>query len=209
MLAATLGLGILSVIAAVLITPRKGLWIGGLAALIGLAGIAKGAATQKTVSSLPLIHDITTDTQNPPNFTGTILSERAKVKGVNTLEYKGKKAPVGENSPPALVSALQTKAYPNVRPLVVGGTPDVVFGEALSLAKTMGWTVKDSNVETGLIEATATSFWYGFEDDVVIRIRAAEGGGAIVDVRSVSRVGLSDLGVNAARISTFLQTLAG
>jgi len=209
MLAATLGLGVLSVIAAALITPRKGLWIGGLAAIIALAGIAKGAATQKTVASLPFIHDVSTDTQNPPQFSGVILAERAKVEGVNTLEYIGKKAPTGEGQPPELVSALQTKAYPNVRPLVVGGKPDVVFGEALSLVKSMGWTLKDSNLEAGTIEATAETFWYGFKDDVVIRIQPAEGGGSIVDLRSVSRVGMSDIGANAARVTSFLEKLAG
>lgn len=202
--------GLLSLFATALVIPRKGWWIGILALLVGIAGMAKGAATQKTVASLPFIHDVTTDTQNPPIFTDVILGERGKVEGVNTLEYIGKTAPSGTDmKEKKLVSVLQTAAYPNVRSLVLGDTPDVVFGQALAEAKSMGWKLKSENLEAGTLEATATTFWYGFKDDVSIRIRPAEGGGSIVDVRSVSRVGGSDLGANAARVKAFLGKLSG
>ena len=72
----------------------------------------------------------------------------------------------------------------------------------------MGWKIKEEDVSAGRIDATDTTFWYGFEDDVAIRLRASEGGGTIVDVRSLSRVGMSDLGKNAARITEFLEQLA-
>ena len=68
----------------------------------------------------------------------------------------------------------------------------------------MGWALKSEDVEGGIIEATDTTFWYGFKDDVVIRIRPSEGGGSVLDVRSISRVGGSDIGANAARIRKFL-----
>ena len=61
--------------------------------------------------------------------------------------------------------------------------------------------------ESGRIDATDTTFWYGFKDDITIRLRDSEGGGTIVDVRSLSRVGGSDLGKNAARIGEFLDRL--
>ena len=207
MLFGALAFGVLALIATALVKPRKGWWVGLLAAAIGLAGMAKGAATQKTVASLPFIHDVTTDTQNPPVFTDVILAERANTEGVNTLDYIGKTARTKDGE--ELVSVLQTAAYPNVRSLVLGDKPDVVFGEALIAAKSMGWTLKSENVEAGTIEATAETFWYGFKDDVSIRIRPAEGGGAIVDVRSVSRVGGSDIGANAARVKAFLAKLSG
>jgi uncharacterized protein (DUF1499 family) len=200
-----LGFGVLAIIATAIVTPRKGWWVGALALIVGLAGMAKGAATQKKVAAIPFIHDVTTDTQNPPTFTEVILAERAKVKGVNTLDYIGKK----DKREGKLVSALQSKAYPAVRPLVLEDSPEVVFGEALMIAKSMGWDIKAQDAATGKIEATATTFWYGFEDDVVIRIRPSEGGGAIVDARSVSRVGGSDLGANADRVKAFLAKLGG
>ena len=200
LLFASLIFGVIAILATAFITPRKGWWIGLFAVLVGIGGMAKGAATQKAVAALPFIHDVTTDTQNPPVFTEVILSERAKVDGVNSLDYIGKK----DSRDKKLVSALQTSAYPNVRSLVLGDSSDVVFGQALIAAKSMGWTVKAENVQAGTIEATAETFWYGFKDDVAIRIKPAEGGGSIVDVRSVSRVGGSDLGANADRIKAFL-----
>ena len=74
---------------------------------------------------------------------------------------------------------------------------------AAALAAAQGWEVVDVNPEQGTVEATATTFWFGFKDDVVVRVRP-EGSGSKVDVRSISRVGLSDLGANAARIEAFL-----
>lgn len=210
MLMGTALFGVLALLATALVTPRKGWWIGVLALIVGGAGMMKGAATQKTVASLPFIHDVTTDTENPPVFTDVILAERAKVKGVNTLDYIGKMAPAGAGGKEQkLVSVLQTAAYPNVRSLILGDSPDVVFGQALSAAKSMGWKIKAEDVAAGTIEATAETFWYGFKDDVAIRVKAAEGGGTIVDVRSVSRVGGSDIGANAARVKAFMAKMRG
>ena len=99
-----------------------------------------------------------------------------------------------------------------MRPLILEAAPETAFGSALTAAKSMGWAIKSENAsgssDGGTIEATATSFWYGFEDDIAIRIRPSEGGGSIVDVRSVSRVGGSDLGANAKRVGAFLEKLS-
>lgn len=207
MLFGSVGFGVLAILAAALVKPRKGWWVGLFALAVGLGGMYKGAATQKTVASLPFIHDVTTDTQNPPVFTEVIFGERANTKGVNTLDYIGKTARTKDGK--ELVSVLQIAAYPDVRSLVLGDNPDVVFGKALAAAKSMGWKIKSENVDAGTIEATAETFWYGFKDDVAIRIAPAEGGGSLVDVRSVSRVGGSDIGANAARVRAFLGKLSG
>lgn len=211
LLALSLILAIASFIMAWAVKPRKGLVIAGIAALIPLVGGAKISKARAIGASLPTIHDITTDTQNPPVFGDVILAERSALKRVNSIEYTGKKAPVKAadgTSTEKLVSALQTKAYPQIRPLVLSDQPDTVFGRAQATAKSMGWNIKEEDVATGRIDATDTTFWYGFNDDITIRLRASEGGGTIVDVRSVSRVGRSDLGKNAARITEFLERLA-
>lgn len=202
----TLGMGVLSALAAFFVKPRKGWWVAVLAIILPLAFMVKGASVKKTAQSLPFIHDVSTDTQNPPTFSGVIKTERAAVKGVNTLDYIGKRdKPAGKGG--ELVSVLQVKAYPTLRPLVVGAEPDVAFGQALATVKSMGWKVAYSNPETGQIDATATTFWYGFKDDVTVRIQPSEGGGSLVDVRSISRVGGSDLGANAARVEAFLSKM--
>lgn len=81
-----------------------------------------------------------------------------------------------------------------------------MFSAALATAREMGWTVVDSAADDGRIEAVATTFWFGFNDDVVIRVTES-GSGTRVDMRSVSRVGVSDVGTNAARIRAFLAVL--
>lgn len=198
-------LGLVGLLLSVIIKPRKGHAVSLFALLVGAAGLFHGANVKKTAGSLPFIHDITTDTQDVPSFTSAILSERAKVDGVNTVEYVGKKdKPEG-----TLVSVLQSQAeaYADIRPLILSDAPDVVFGQAKAAVKQMGWKLKSENVDTGTIEATDTTFWYGFKDDVVIRIRPSEGGGTVLDVRSISRVGGSDIGANAARIRKFLKLM--
>ena len=70
----------------------------------------------------------------------------------------------------------------------------------------MGWDLVASDPASGRIEATDTTFWFGFKDDIVIRVAAAPGGSR-VDIRSLSRVGVSDVGTNAARIRKYLTAL--
>ena len=207
--------GLISLGLAFFIKPRKGFAIAALAILVPVIGFVRLGSVQKKVASLPFIHDVTTDTQNVPTFTAAVLAEREKVESVNTVDYIGKKAPTSAKDTDGkpvmkLVSVLQTqtKAYADIRPLILEDGPDVVFGEAKAAVKQMGWDLKSENVNSGIIEATDTTFWYGFKDDVVIRIRPSEGGGSVLDVRSVSRVGGSDIGANAARIRKFLNVMS-
>jgi len=203
--------GLVSLILAFVIKPRKGLIAGVLGVLVAGFAMGKLAATKNAVYvKYPFIHDITTDTQSPPVFGEIVMAERLAIEGVNTTDYAGKTAPIFKDEKPEgekLVSVLQTNAFPEIRPLVLSDTKDVAFGEALATAKSMGWDIKEEDLEAGRIDATDTTFWYGFEDDITIRLRPSEGGGTIVDVRSLSRVGGSDLGKNAARVGKFLERL--
>ena len=195
--------GLLSVILAAAIKPRKGFFTAGLALIIAFGGIGKIVGLKKTVDKLPYIHDVTTNTQDVPVFTDAIMKPRAAVKGVNSADYKGKR----DKRDNKLVSALQTQAYPNISSLILSDEPDVVFGKAEAIINDLGWDIVNSDVEAGIIEATDTTFWYGFKDDVIIRLRPSEGGGTLVDMRSLSRLGASDLGKNAQRIRAFLKKL--
>ncbi len=144
---------------------------------------------------LPLIHDITTDPGDPPRFDGAILRLRAAAP--NSTVYGG-----------ARLAAQQEKAYPWVKPASLPMPPAAAYARALATARAMGWRVVAAEPARNRIEATATTPWWGFKDDVVVRIRAS-GEGSRVDVRSESRVGESDLGVNAARIRSYLARLGG
>jgi uncharacterized protein (DUF1499 family) len=143
----------------------------------------------QTVRSLPFIHDITTDTEEPPVFVA-VLPLRADA--ANPPEYPGEE-----------VAAQQREAYPEVQPLLTALSPAEAFDRAEQVARDLGWEIVVTVPQEGRIEATDTTFWFGFKDDVVIRVRPTADGSR-VDVRSKSRVGRSDVGANAARIEAFL-----
>lgn len=172
---------------------RRGRGWALLALVAGLAGVWVPLHTLYTARGLPLIHDISTDTDHPPEFVAA-LPLRAGAS--NPADYGG-----------APVAALQKRFYPDIKPLTLAQLPAQVFLRALAAVQAMGWEVVDANEREGRIEATATTFWFGFKDDVVVRLTPA-GSGSRIDVRSVSRVGVSDLGVNAQRIRVYLTKLA-
>ncbi len=147
-------------------------------------------------SSVPPVHDITTDTDNPPVF-DAILARRATA--VNKPEYGS-----GDDWPPEKLAAAQKEAYPHIQPLMSDlSVADAVKRSEATLSE-MGLEIVSVDESKGLVEATATTFWFGFKDDVVVRV-AGEGEGSRIDVRSKSRVGQSDIGANAARIAAFLE----
>ncbi len=200
-----LGVSLVSVILAFIVKPRKGWLVGLLCLSVPLAGFALGKKLRAKAGKLPPIHDITTDIQNPPTFSEAITTRRVKSQCSNTLEYIGQT--FGKDK--TLVSAAQVKAYPDIRTLVFTKSSKAVFDMALDAANSMGWEIVTNSKGAGTIEATATSFWYGFTDDVIVRIRPADGGGTLLDIRSISCVGRSDIGVNAARIREFRDKLEG
>ena len=169
--------------------------------LLAVAGIVLGALASgvpanwyRIAKRVPMIHDITTDTENPPIFV-SILALRKDAP--NSAIYGGPE-----------IAAQQHAAYPDIRPLVSDTPPAQAYERARSVAHQMCWKIVDDNPAEGRIEATATTRWFGFKDDVVIRISPSADNGSRVDIRSVSRVGLSDVGTNTQRIRSFLKKFA-
>jgi uncharacterized protein (DUF1499 family) len=115
---------------------------------------------------------------------------------------------VSTTYPGAETAAKQQSGYPDIRPLELGVPPDAAFARALDAAKSTGWEIVASDAARGRIEATATTPWFGFHDDVVIRVTPTPTGSRI-DVRSLSRVGKGDFGTNAKRIRAYLAKLSG
>lgn len=173
---------------------RRGILLALLGLAIGLVTVYVPWQWRRTAQRVPPIHDITTDLENPPAFEA-ILPLRASAP--NLSEYGGDS-----------IAVQQREGYPELGPLVLEAPKAEVFRLALQTAREMGWEIVDSDRDEGRIEATDTTLWFGFKDDVVIRVAGEAGGGTRVDVRSVSRVGRSDVGTNAARIREFLEKLA-
>ncbi len=144
-------------------------------------------------ASVPAIHNITTDTADPPQFTQAIVELRGE--GSNPLDYDAE-----------TLAPQQQVAYPEVKTLTVSAAPAATVGQVVAALQDMGLEIVAVDEAGGVVEATDTTFWFGFKDDVVVRVRPSDAG-SIVDVRSVSRVGLSDLGANAARIMDLLGRL--
>jgi uncharacterized protein (DUF1499 family) len=143
--------------------------------------------------AVPQIHNITTDLDNPPAFVAVVT--RRQGEGINSVAYEGAK-----------IAEQQRRAYPDVVPLTVGLAPNVAFARALDTAQRMGWAIVGSDEAAGRIEASQRSRWMGFTDDIVVRVAPANSGSRI-DLRSSSRYGRSDFGVNAERIRDYLSAL--
>lgn len=189
------GLAAAAVATVMLLLPRTRR--GGFAALLVAFALGLGTAfvpwnALQQARALPPIHDITTDTGRPPEFVA-ILPLRANAP--NPATYGGPD-----------VARAQAGAYPELRTHRMAAAPADAFNRALQAARDMSWEIVAADAAAGRIEATDTTFWFGFKDDVVIRVEA-EGAGSRVDLRSVSRVGVSDVGANARRIRAYLQIL--
>nr|WP_275888452.1 DUF1499 domain-containing protein [Desulfobulbus alkaliphilus] len=141
-------------------------------------------------ANTPPIHDITTDTDMPPRF---VVAETLRGPGDNSTEYPG-----------AVVARQQLAAYRDILPLETDLPPHEAFVIALNLVDQLGWQRTAHDPDQGRIEALDRSLLFGFTDDIVIRITAVDGGSRI-DIRSASRSGVGDLGVNAGRIRDFLR----
>lgn len=161
----------------------------GWSAVIGLIPLITVVAVVGPANfGVPAIHDITTDTENPPQFQ---VAQKERSATENTLEYPGDR-----------VARLQREAYPDLQPLLTPLPFTDAFKRSLTTVEALGWRVLVEDMQAGNIEATEQTQWFGFKDDVVIRI-TSEGDYSRIDIRSVSRVGKSDLGANAARIRRF------
>jgi len=102
----------------------------------------------------------------------------------------------------------QRDAYPDIQPITLAEPPQKAFERALAAAQAMGWEIVARDPAAGRIEAVDTTLWFGFKDDVVVRVAAAPAGGSRIDVRSKSRVGRGDAGTNARRIRGFRERLS-
>ncbi len=169
-----------------------------LAAL--LVGVLAGTVSfgvpwtmQRAAHSVPPIHDITTDMGHPPDFVALAAVRRASPNGA---DYAG-----------GAVAEAQREAYPDILPLAVGAHPPAAYQRCLQAARALGWHVVLADPKALRIEATDTTRFFGFKDDIVIRVTPLEGASR-VDIRSASRVGGSDLGMNAKRIRVFYREMA-
>ena len=164
-----------------------------LAFIGALTAFAIPFQLQRNARALPPIHDLTTDLENPPAFDAVVP---LRVDAPNKLD----------RSPQ--LAEQQRAGYPDLAPMTLPTPMGQTFDRALAAAQKAGWEIVTADKGSGRIEATDTTRWFGFKDDVVVRL-TPWGSGTRVDVRSVSRIGRGDIGTNARRIRKYLQMLQG
>ena len=169
-------------------------WLPLIALCFALVAFVPPVILLEQAKKAPDIHDITTDPFDPPVFNALLPIRKASPNGA---DYGG----------PA-VAKQQQQGYPDIKSLVVKTEPSATVQKAIDAARSLGWEIVSTDAPTGRIEATDTTTWFGFKDDVVVRVRPEAAGGSRIDVRSASRVGSSDVGANAKRVRSFLAKLA-
>src|SRR5262249_13140841 len=171
---------------------RRGFVAAVLAVAVGIAGTWVPLDWFVRAQKMPELNDITTDINNPPAL---VVTNQLRRGAPNPSTYPGASAGV-----------LQRSAYPDIAPVVLPVPPAEAFKRVDKVATAMDWEIVARAPDDGRIEAVAPRDWFGFRDDIVVRIRP-DGAGSRIDIRSKSRVGESDLGVNARRIREFIARL--
>jgi uncharacterized membrane protein YgdD (TMEM256/DUF423 family) len=182
---------------------KAGLMLPNLVAVVAALGFVLFLGSQiRTARTVPAIHDVATNLDDLPQFT------RLKVREDNLESVPDMDRPeLKALAPDARWKAIHREAYGDLKTLRVPMSPEDTIRRAAELARERGWAVAHQDLRGGVLEATDTTFFFRFKDDVVVRARPAPGGGSLVDMRSISRVGGSDVGVNAARVRAFLADL--
>lgn len=193
---AAIAAAVLTVVAALFVRGGhrgRSLAIAAVAVIVAIGVVSVPWRMLRAARALPAIHDITTDTNNPPEF--VVLHDR-RPGALNKVEYGGPD-----------VAAKQHAGYPDITPAILPGvSPSEALSRAAATARELGWTVVAEDTAAGRMESSDRTRWFGFTDDQVVRVTPVPNGSR-VDIRSLSRVGGSDVGTNARRIRKFLATL--
>jgi hypothetical protein len=179
------------------------LMLGNLLALVTALGFVLFVGNLvRTAKSVPAIHDITTNLDQVPQFT------KLKVREDNLESIPDEKKPeLKAMDPESRWKAVHRLHYGDIHTIEVAAPVSETMRRVAGLARDRGWSVAVLDAAGGRMEATETSTFFRFKDDIVVLARPAPGGGSLVDMRSISRVGSSDVGVNAKRVRAFLKDL--
>ena len=182
-----------AMVSAILAKQRRLALAALLAIVLGAAVLSVPLGLYFRATHVPPIYDISTDLDHPPAF---VALRPVRQAASNGADYPGQ-----------ATATLQREGYPAIKPFRLAADRAAVFAAAEQVARDMGWRIVAADPAAGRIEAVTRTFWFGFYDDIVIRISGADDGLTQVDMRSASRVGRSDLGTNARRIAEFLRQL--
>lgn len=185
-------LGLAGLLLAAAVLAKHHAWAAAAVGLLGLVPLAFLATGVVNALRYPPVNDVSTDVTNPPGFEHAVrLPENAG---------RDMAFPVGN-------AAVIRQHYPRLEPLPLDIPPDEAFALALGEAeRRTAWVITRRDPASRQFEGVAETVLFRWRDDFVVRVREAEGG-SLLDMRSKSREGKSDLGANAARIADFLDAV--
>jgi fatty-acyl-CoA synthase len=199
------GIALIGLILSLVVKPRRGSGRALVALLVPALALGFVVSVMSKAKTIPPIHDIATNIQDPPQYSPAVVAARAAIGGGNAVTSMT--APVAMLKGKS-VGEVGQAANPDIQPLSLAVPVADATRIAAEAAKAQGLKAVTADAANGRIEAVAESFWFGFKDDVVIRVRPGPTAAAsVIDVRSTSRVGVSDLGANAKRVRALLAAI--
>jgi uncharacterized protein (DUF1499 family) len=161
--------------------------------VVGLLVILPVLWMMFTGPKVPAINDITTDFDNSPEFTKAVQLNHGRDMKYDRAKYADR----------------QLRGYGPLAPLKLPEPPDEAFQTVQRTAAQMStWTITSTDAASRTLEGYATSGLFHFNDDFVIQVRADAGGGSLVEMRSKSRDGIGDFGVNYKRIKDYFAAVS-
>jgi hypothetical protein len=215
LLIASVVLGVIALVAALTSRPRRGAMAAAAAVAIPALSLAYGYQIRSGSKDIPPIHDVSSNAEDAPRYSARVMRLR-EAAGANPVHppttplgaIEAYQSPRFADQSSRTVAQLGREAYPQLRTLVVRADQPKLFEVLAQEARERGWQIHTNDPAGGSFEATAETFWFGFKDDVAVRVRRARVPGTLlVDARSTSRVGLSDMGTNAARLTDYLEAV--
>jgi len=206
----TIGVSLVALVIQLIKAPRRGVILALVALIASVMMFGRFYTTGQATLSLPPIHDVQTDWANSVAPPASLVALREE-NGWNPILDNPVVPDVAKGRWPDFVgksnAQLQAESYKSLKPVMIKVLPADMFMIAINVAQQQGWRIEDIDENERTIHATHTSTWYGFTDDILIRVAPQGDVGSRVDIRSVSRVGLSDMGANAQRIKRYIDDL--
>ena len=122
-------------------------------------------------------------------------------------------------APPGLLARLSTylntnvaetkedSPFPELRLRRYEAPPELLFDVTRRAAQSLGWEIITLDAEKKEIQAVVTTKVWGFKDDVTVQIQPAQPSGALLWIRSASRVGKGDLGANSRHVMDLVEAV--
>lgn len=177
-------------------------WLNLVALIVALGYVFYLGSMVTTARSVAPIHDITTNLDDPPSF------YRLRVRDDNFAYIPDLGRPaLARLTPRERWRAIHAEEYGDLESVRVPWSKAETVSRIEALMRDRGWELVTVDPRAGIVEAVDTSLFFRFKDNVVARVREDQAGGSVVDMRSISRVGQSDVGTNARRIRSFLKDL--